>query len=165
MLFDKAIILSGSPYSVRNEHPPHIDLSLVKGKIPLLGICYGAQYLAHFFGGKVSPSKSREYGRANLKSIDSKSMFFNDIPDNSQVWMSHGDKVTQMPEDFTCIQMLKLQLLRLKGKILMEFNFIQKYIILKMVESENFLIKISKITQDWTPDSFVDSTIKKLKKR
>ena len=86
----KAVILSGSPYSVRNNNAPQIDLSNIKSKIPLLGICYGAQYLAHFFGGKVSPSKTREYGRANLISIESNSKFFKNVSINSQVWMSHS---------------------------------------------------------------------------
>ena len=164
----KAIILSGSPYSVRNEHPPHIDLSLVKGKIPLLGICYGAQYLAHFFGGKVSPSKSREYGRANLKSIDSKSMFFNDIPDNSQVWMSHGDTINNLPHGARIISStsdVKNAAFEIKGEDTYGIQFHPEVYHSsdgsKMLE--NFLIKISKIKQDWTPDSFVEMTISKLK--
>jgi len=94
----KAVILSGSPFSVRSEDAPHPDLSAIKGKIPLLGVCYGAQYLAHFFGGKVSPSNTREYGRAHLSLVDSVSPFFREVTENSQVWMSHADTILNLPE-------------------------------------------------------------------
>ena len=166
----KAIILSGSPYSVRNENPPHIDLSLIKGRIPLLGVCYGAQYLAHFFGGKVSPSKSREYGRANLKCIDLKSMFFTDIPDNSQVWMSHGDTINKLPEGARLISStsdVENAAFEIKGEDTYGIQFHPEVYHSsdgsKMLE--NFLVRISKVKQDWTPDSFVEMTIQKLKKQ
>ena len=80
----KAVILSGSPFSVRSNDAPHPDLNKIKGKIPLLGVCYGAQYLAHFYGGEVSPSNSREYGRANLTSFKSSDPIFKDVSKNSQ---------------------------------------------------------------------------------
>ena len=83
----KAVILSGSPFSVRGEDAPQPDLSNIKGKLPLLGVCYGAQYLAHFFGGKVEVSNVREYGRANLSVIKDKEALFASITENSQVWM------------------------------------------------------------------------------
>ena len=83
----KAVILSGSPFSVRSEDPPHPDLSEIRGKLPLLAICYGAQYLAHFSGGEVAPSATREYGRANLSYIKSDETFFQKISEGSQVWM------------------------------------------------------------------------------
>ena len=82
----KAVILSGSPFSVRSDDAPHPDLNEIKGKIPLLGVCYGAQYLAHFYGGEVSISNSREYGRANLTSFKSIDPIFKDVSKNSQVW-------------------------------------------------------------------------------
>ncbi|MDB4129235.1 glutamine-hydrolyzing GMP synthase, partial [Flavobacteriaceae bacterium] len=94
----KAVILSGSPFSVRSEDPPHPDLSAIKGKIPLLGVCYGAQYLAHFFGGKVSPSDTREYGRAHLSVVDPSTSFFKDVSQDSQVWMSHADTILNLPD-------------------------------------------------------------------
>ncbi|MDC3133122.1 gamma-glutamyl-gamma-aminobutyrate hydrolase family protein, partial [Flavobacteriaceae bacterium] len=94
----KAVILSGSPYSVRSEDAPHPRLEEIRGKIPLLAICYGAQYLAHFFGGNVSPSNTREYGRANLSYINTDHPFFNGIPSESQVWMSHSDTIKTLPE-------------------------------------------------------------------
>src|SRR3954466_171104 len=83
----KGVILSGSPHSVREENPPKPDLSKIKGKLPLLGVCYGAQYLAHFFGGEVGKSNSREYGRAHLEFVDSENKLFTGISENSQVWM------------------------------------------------------------------------------
>jgi len=164
----KAVILSGSPYSVRIEDPSHIDLSTIKGKIPLLGVCYGAQYLAHFFGGKVSFSKTREYGRANLKFIDSKSNFFIDIPQNSQVWMSHSDTINDLPDEAKLIAStsdVQNAAFEIKGEHTYGIQFHPEVYHSsdgsKMLE--NFLVKISKIKQDWTPGSFVEMTLKKLK--
>mgnify|MGYP001253719824 FL=1 len=93
-----AVILSGSPYSVRSEQAPHPDLSDIRGKLPLLAVCYGAQYLAHFSGGIVKPSNTREYGRANLSFIKTEESFFDGIDKGSQVWMSHSDTIDQLPE-------------------------------------------------------------------
>src|SRR5690606_4384684 len=94
----KAVILSGSPFSVRGEDAPHPDLSEVRGKKPTLAVCYGAQYLAHFHGGEVAPSSTREYGRANLSFIRENEPFFAQIPKGSQVWMSHSDTIKGLPE-------------------------------------------------------------------
>jgi len=99
----KGIILSGSPYSVRDTNGPRIDLTNIKGKFPLLGVCYGAQYLAHFFGGEVAASDSREYGRANLHVTDKESVLLQGISENSQVWMSHGDTIVSLPENYKII--------------------------------------------------------------
>ena len=93
----KAVILSGSPFSVRGEDAPHPDLTGIKGIKPLLAVCYGAQYLAHFHGGEVAPSNTREYGRANLSFIKEKEPFFANIPKGSQVWMSHSDTIKNLP--------------------------------------------------------------------
>ena len=93
----KAVILSGSPFSVRYEDAPHPDLSQIRGKKPLLAVCYGAQYLAHFSGGEVAPSNIREYGRANLTFIKDDELFFDQVNINSQVWMSHSDTIKQLP--------------------------------------------------------------------
>ena len=93
----KAVILSGSPYSVRAEDAPHPDLSQIRGKMPLLAVCYGAQYLAHFNGGEVAPSNIREYGRANLSFVKDDEAFFDEIALSSQVWMSHSDTIKQLP--------------------------------------------------------------------
>ena len=95
----KAVILSGSPLSVRNEDAAHPDLSNIKGKLPLLGVCYGAQYLAHFGGGSVEPSNLREYGRAKLSMIKDGEPLFKGIPEDTQVWMSHSDTIAKLPEN------------------------------------------------------------------
>ena len=93
----QATILSGSPFSVRSDDAPHPDLSAIRGKMPLLAVCYGAQYLAHFSGGQVSPSNIREYGRANLSFVKSNTKFFENITEGSQVWMSHSDTIKELP--------------------------------------------------------------------
>ena len=93
----KAVILSGSPNSVRGANVLHPDLSGIRGEKPLLAVCYGAQYLAHFSGGKVAPSNTREYGRANLSYIKDNETFFSDISEGSQVWMSHSDTIKELP--------------------------------------------------------------------
>ena len=163
----KAIILSGSPSSVRGENVLHTDLSEIKGKKPLLAICYGAQYLAHFFGGKVGSSNTREYGRANLSFIKSEDKLFKGVKDNSQVWMSHSDTILELPtnahkiastndvenaafkidnEDTYAIQFHPEVYHSTDGKQLLE----------------NFLVKIAKVEQSWTPNAFVETTIAKL---
>lgn len=93
----KAVILGGSPYSVRAEDALKIDLSEIRGKKPLLAVCYGAQYLAHFNGGEVAPSNIREYGRANLSFIKEDEEFLEKVAPNSQVWMSHSDTIKTLP--------------------------------------------------------------------
>ena len=99
----KAVILSGSPFSVRDENAPIPDLSQIKGKIPLLGICYGAQHLAHEFGGEILPSNTREYGRANLSFADTENEMMKEVPNNSQVWMSHGDTIATLPKNYKIV--------------------------------------------------------------
>ena len=89
----KAVILSGSPFSVRSDKALHPDLSKIRGQKPLLAVCYGAQYLAHFSGGEVAESNTREYGRANLSYIQESDIFFENIHTGSQVWMSHSDTI------------------------------------------------------------------------
>ena len=92
----KAVILSGSPMSVRNKDAFHPDLSEIRGKKPMLAVCYGAQYLAHFSGGEVAESNTREYGRANLSYVK-EDLFLKDISAGSQVWMSHSDTIKKLP--------------------------------------------------------------------
>ena len=96
----KGVILSGSPHSVREENPLKPDLSQIKGKLPLLGVCYGAQFLAHFYGGEVGKSNSREYGRAHLNIVDKTNKLFKDISDESEVWMSHADTILKVPDNY-----------------------------------------------------------------
>ena len=97
------VILSGSPFSVYDPEAFKVDLSKIRGRLPILGICYGAQYMAQLYGGKVEPAASREYGRANLQTIEYDNPLFKDFIPNSQVWMSHGDTITAIPDHFRCI--------------------------------------------------------------
>ena len=166
----KAVILSGSPFSVRSEDAPHPDLSAIKGKIPLLGVCYGAQYLAHFFGGKVSPSNTREYGRAHLSLVDSVSPFFREVTENSQVWMSHADTILNLPEGAELLastEDVENAAFKIKNEETYAIQFHPE--VYHSTEGkqvlENFLVHISGVKQDWTPDSFVESTIKELKEK
>jgi len=99
----KGVILSGSPFSVRDEASPRPDLSAIKGKMPLLGICFGAQYLAHHFGGEVLPSNTREYGRAHLTYVDENNILTGGMTFGSQVWMSHGDTIKKIPNNYKII--------------------------------------------------------------
>jgi len=99
----KGVILSGSPYSVRDKNAPVPDLSKIKGKLPLLGICYGAQFISFSSGGEVLPSKIREYGRANLSYINNESELMKGLSNNTQVWMSHGDTILEIPKNFEVI--------------------------------------------------------------
>ncbi|MBQ1912255.1 MAG: glutamine-hydrolyzing GMP synthase, partial [Bacteroidales bacterium] len=94
----KGVILSGSPCSVRDANAPQFDLESVKGRLPVLGICYGAQYIAHHCGGKVEGSLAREYGRAMLEVIRPDSPLMDGVKVHSQVWMSHGDTISRLPE-------------------------------------------------------------------
>jgi len=166
----KAVILSGSPFSVRAEDAPHPDLEEIKGKIPLLGICYGAQYLAHFFGGEVSPSNTREYGRAHLTSFNSKDPFFKDVSENSQVWMSHADTILTLPTDAE-----RLGSTEDVSNAAYKFSNESTYAIQFHPEVyhstdgkqilENFLVGIAEVKQDWTPDSFVEMTLKEIQEK
>ena len=101
------VILSGSPYSTLDEKAPQFNLSNIKGKLPLLGICYGAQFIAKSNGGSIEPSKIREYGRANISTIDNNYHLMDGVPLGSQVWMSHGDTITKLPNGFEVIASTK----------------------------------------------------------
>lgn len=166
----KAVILSGSPFSVHQKEAPHPDLSQIKGKIPLLGICYGAQYLAHHFGGKVEPSKVREYGRANLSYIRENEHLFQDIHEGSQVWMSHGDTITSLPDHYEKIASTHDVLnaaYKIDGEITYAIQFHPEVYHSSdgMKLLKNFLVNIAQVEQDWTPDSFVESTVSELKEK
>ena len=163
----KGVILSGSPFSVRDASSPLPDLSEIKGKIPLLGVCFGAQFLAHHFGGEVLPSSTREYGRANLSFVDSNNILTKGMSNDSQVWMSHGDTIARIPSNYTIISSTKD--VAVAGYVI---NSEQTYGIQfhpevyhttegKIILS-NFIVSICKCSCDWTPDSFVEETIKDL---
>jgi GMP synthase (glutamine-hydrolysing) len=166
----KGVILSGSPFSVRDENSPKPDLSAIKGKLPLLGVCFGAQYLAHHFGGDVQASKTREYGRAILNFVDSESPLLHHVKSNSQVWMSHGDTIKKIPDSYRLI--CSTQDVEFAGY---EVRDEQTYAIQFHPEVyhtefgaqilKNFVVNICKCSQSWTPDSFIDVTVSDLRQK
>ena len=163
-----AVILSGSPYSVRSEEAPHPDLSTIRGKLPLLAVCYGAQYLAHFSGGAVKPSNTREYGRANLSFIQSGETFFEGVDKGSQVWMSHSDTIDQLPDRgilLASTEDVKNAAYCIEGETTFGIQFHPEVYHTTDGKKllENFLIKIARVQQDWTPDSFVEMTVKEIR--
>ncbi len=165
-----AVILSGSPNSVRGEDALHPDLSNIKGKKPLLGICYGAQYLAHFNGGQVAQSNTREYGRANLSFIKGGETFFEGVNEGTQVWMSHSDTIKELPTGavhMASTHDVENAAYRIEGEDTFAIQFHPEVYhttdgkqILK-----NFLVKIAGIEQSWTPDAFVETTVQELKEK
>jgi len=164
----KGIILSGSPFSVRDENAPVPDLSKIKTMFPLLGVCYGAQFLAHHYGGEVLPSKHREYGRARLNFIDQDNKLMKGLTQNTQVWMSHGDTITKVPDNYQIIT--STADVKFGGyKIMDEETYgIQFHPEVYHTEQgkqllENFIVGICGCKQDWTPAAFADETIKELK--
>ncbi len=163
-----AVILSGSPYSVRSEEAPHPELSAIRGKLPLLAVCYGAQYLAHFSGGVVKPSNTREYGRANLSFIQSGETFFEGIKTGSQVWMSHSDTIDQLPDGgqlLASTEDVQNAAYSIAGESTFAIQFHPEVYHTTDGKKilENFLIKIVGIQQDWTSDSFVEMTVSEIR--
>lgn len=166
----KGVILSGSPFSVRDENAPQPDLSSIKGKLPLLGVCYGAQWLAQNSGGSVEPSDTREYGRSNLAYIDNSSELMRGLVDNSQVWMSHGDTIETLPENFTVIGSthdVTNAAFKVGGETTYGIQFHPEvYHSTQGAELlKNFIVNICNCSQDWTPLSFVDVTVAGLKEK
>ena len=166
----KGVILSGSPFSVRDLNAPSPDLSSVKGKLPVLGVCYGAQLLVHSFGGEVMPSAAREYGRANLVSIDASDQLFKEIPVGTQVWMSHGDTITRMPYGYEITGStaeVKAGAYKITGEKTWGIQFHPEvyHTTEGMAILRNFVVGICGCHQDWTPDSFVSSTVAELKNK
>lgn len=166
----KGVILSGSPFSVRDNQAPFPDLSGIKGIMPLLGVCYGAQFMAHNYGGEVLPSNTREYGRANLAYINKENVLFKGIEDNSQVWMSHGDTIAKIPDNFHVIAStkdVKVGAYEIENEHTYGIQFhpevyhsTQGKEILK-----NFLVDVCRCSQNWSPDSFIELTISSLKEK
>lgn len=163
-----AVILSGSPYSVRANDAPHPDLSLFRGKKPILAVCYGAQYLAHFLGGEVAPSDVREYGRAHLVYLKENEPFLADIPANSQVWMSHSDTIKALPTAGVRLAStpdVENAAYRIEGEETYAIQFHPE--VYHSTDGKqllaNFLFKIAKLTPSWTPDNFIETTVAALK--
>ena len=172
------VILSGSPYSVHDPEAFKVDLSQFLGKIPVLGICYGAQFLSHTLGGKVEKADSREYGRAHLETVDTANPLFKGFEQHSQVWMSHGDTITAIPEGFQVIgstkdvknaafwapfplgrdgEGLPVFAVQFHPEV---FHTVQGSLLLK-----NFVVDICGSKQDWSAASFVDTTVAELKRQ
>ena len=166
----KGIILSGSPYSVRQEDAPQVDFQSFHKKYPMLGVCYGAQYIAQHSGGEVQPSSTREYGRANLSFIASDNKLFKNIDLNSQVWMSHGDTITKVPDNFELIastDSVKMAAYQIKDSETYAIQFHPE--VTHSTDGrqllENFLVDICGCKQEWTPNAFVETTIAALREK
>ena len=164
----KAIVLSGSPFSVNQKDSPRINLESFLGQKPVIAICYGAQLIAKTLNGNVENSNSREYGRANLSFIDSECKLFENIKINNQVWMSHADTITSLPDGAKliastdsvenaayCIESLNLYALQFHPEVFHSENGLKIF--------ENFFINEFKFVKEWNPESFIDRTVSDLK--
>jgi GMP synthase (glutamine-hydrolysing) len=166
----KGVILSGSPFSVRDENAPVPRLDSIKGKYPLLGICYGAQFLSHHYGGEVKRSDSREYGRARLSFIDYQNPLFRNLSAHTQVWMSHGDTIDRLPGNFKVIAStgeVEVGAYAAVDEATFGLQFHPE--VYHTTEGKtilyNFLSEICGCTMDWTPEIFVETTVRELKEK
>ncbi|MEG0806735.1 MAG: glutamine-hydrolyzing GMP synthase [Alistipes sp.] len=164
----RGVILSGSPFSVRDQNAPNPDLSGFKGQLPLLGVCYGAQLLASAFGGEVQPAPSREYGRAMLTVGDAQDPLMHALPQTTQVWMSHGDTITRVPAAYQVIastEDVRMAAFRVAGEQTWGIQFHPE--VYHSTDGrqllENFVVGICGCKQDWTSESFVDATVRELR--
>ncbi|HAS39871.1 MAG TPA: GMP synthase (glutamine-hydrolyzing) [Microscillaceae bacterium] len=164
----KGIILSGSPCSVLDEEAPQFPLEQFQSKTPILGVCYGAQLMAHKAGGQVQPSATREYGRANLQFVENASPLFKNISADSQVWMSHGDSITDIPSNFEILastESVKVGGFKIADQETYGIQFHPE--VTHTLEGkqllQNFVVDICGCVQNWTPDSFVETTVTELK--
>lgn len=162
------VILSGSPFSVYDEKAFKIDLSTIRGKYPILGICYGAQFISYSNGGKVEPAGSREYGRAHLDTFDAENPLFKGITPKSQVWMSHGDTITAIPESFKVIastDKVKIAAYQICDEKVWGVQFHPE--VFHSTEGtkmlENFVVGVCGAKQDWSASSFIETTVTNLK--
>ena len=166
----KGVILSGSPFSVRDPKAPFANLDGIKGKLPLLGICYGAQFMAHHFGGEVNGSIAREYGRAMLTVTDTKSLLFHDVDINSIVWMSHGDTIAKLPAGARVIAStpdVVNAAYKIDGEETYGVQFHPEVFHTEQGSKmlANFALDICGCHGNWTPDSFIDNTVASLKQQ
>lgn len=162
------VVLSGSPLSVYDADSFHIDFNKIAGHFPLLGICYGAQLTAQTYGGKVEACPTREYGRAALSQLEGTDPLLKDIPLNSQVWMSHGDTITALPNGFHCIastESVRYAAFRSDNEAVWGVQFhpevfhsIHGSLLLK-----NFVVDICGSQQQWSPSAFVEETVAELR--
>ena len=166
----KGVVLSGSPYSCNDAQAPIPDLSKIKGRLPMLAVCYGAQYLAKMGGGNVLPSKIREYGRANLQYIDNSNPLLKGISPNRQVWMSHGDTIEKVPDNYKLIcstDTVKYAGYQIEGEqtFAIQFHPEVSHSIEGIKMLRNFVVDICHCDQSWTPASFVETTIRELREK
>lgn len=164
------VILSGSPHSVRQENAPRIDLSEIKGIKPILGVCYGAQYLAHFYGGEVGKSDSREYGRAMLTKVDDCNDLISNISKQSQVWMSHGDTIVKIPDNYKIIastEDVPVAAYQIEGERTWGIQFHPE--VYHSSEGlqilRHFVLDICGLSGDWTPDNYITTTVAALREQ
>lgn len=166
----KGVILSGSPFSVRDQQAPQPDLKDIKGKLPLLGVCYGAQWLAQNFGGIVEPAASREYGRAKLEIGVQTDALLSGLPQCTQVWMSHGDTITKLPAGYeitASTEDIKNAAFRIDGEQTWGIQFHPEVFHstdgLQLIG--NFVKEICGCRGDWSPESFVETTVEELRNK
>jgi GMP synthase (glutamine-hydrolysing) len=164
----RGVILSGSPFSTLDPQAPNPNLSEIKGKLPLLGVCYGAQFLVQKYGGKVLPSKIREYGRAFLEVIENESPLLKGVSTKSQVWMSHGDTIVSLPKGYSLIcstddvQNAGYQVYN-EATFGIQFHPEVYHSTEGTIILRNFLVDICGFSQDWTPKAFIQESIDSLK--
>ena len=166
----RGVILSGSPFSVRDENAPKPDLTAIKGRLPLLGVCYGAQYLAHFYGGEVQSAPSREYGRAMLTVVEPSDPLMQGVPSPTQVWMSHGDTITSVPDTYRVIastEDVRYAAFRIEGERSWGIQFHPEvyHSTDGIMLLRNFVVGICGCKQNWTPESFVETTVRELREK
>jgi GMP synthase (glutamine-hydrolysing) len=164
----KGIILSGSPCSVNDADAPQIDIEKLAASAPILGVCYGAQWMARFFGARVEASKIREYGRAHLKHIHGSDLLMKEMLPDSQVWMSHGDSILEIPPAIELIaetESIPVAAYKVKDRAIWGIQFhpevthsTQGTALLR-----NFVVHICGCKQDWTPDAFIETTVASIK--
>ena len=166
----RGVILSGSPSSVRDAQAPIPDLSAIKGRLPLLGVCYGAQYLAHAYGGEVEPAPSREYGRAMLTVGDAGDPLMAGLPSPTQVWMSHGDTITRVPDSYRIVastEDVRVAAFRIEGEQTWGIQFHPE--VYHSTDGtqllRNFVAGICGCSQSWTSESFVETTVRELREK
>ena len=164
----KGVVFSGSPYSCNAADAPVPDMAGIKGRLPLLAVCYGAQYLAKYGGGSVQQSKVREYGRANLQFVDNSNPLMKGIPSGSQVWMSHGDTIERLPEGYRVIcstDSVKYAGYQIEGEetYAIQFHPEVHHSLDGLAILKNFVVGICGCDQSWTPESFIETTVAELR--
>ena len=166
----KGVVFSGSPYSCNAPDAPQPDMKDIKGKLPLLAVCYGAQYLAKWGGGSVQQSNTREYGRANLQMVDNSNPLMKGIPVGSQVWMSHGDTIERLPEGYRCIcstDSVRYAGYQIEGEqtYAIQFHPEVHHSVDGLAILKNFVVDICGCDQSWTPESFIETTVAEIRQK